>query len=267
MIALAEEHGLERALGEVYAGHDCWERRLARGATGISTYDVFNEHGIDLLKASIDKASGGRAVRRALHVRDGQPGVVLVKTLHNQLAYDQLAEILPDPKDVNKPLKVDADSEGRGGDDFADDVEHVIADDPFGTYMLAALATGLAAYAVWCWVRARYEDVRASTAELLALHGLEGRAQGDILARVATQFEVRARRRCHWTPGSRKAEWTRSGSRRSTPGTAWTDSPRTCTGRGRPAAGPGREWGVRGGVPGGPGGRASRAPRRPACGA
>jgi len=36
-------------------------------------------------------------------------------------------------------------------------------------------------------------DVRASTVELLALHGLEGRAEGDILARVATQFDVRAR--------------------------------------------------------------------------
>ena len=31
------------------------------------------------------------------------------------------------------------------------------------------------------------DDVRASTAELLALHGLEGRAQGEILARVAAQ--------------------------------------------------------------------------------
>jgi hypothetical protein len=37
------------------------------------------------------------------------------------------------------------------------------------------------------------DDVRASTAELLALHGLEGRAQGEILARVAAQFEVRDR--------------------------------------------------------------------------
>jgi len=37
------------------------------------------------------------------------------------------------------------------------------------------------------------DDVRASTAELLVLHGLEGRAQGEILARVATQFEVRER--------------------------------------------------------------------------
>lgn len=41
---------------------------------------------------------------------------------------------------------------------------------------------------------ARLDDaVRDSTAELLTLHGLEGRAQGEILARVATQFELRAR--------------------------------------------------------------------------
>lgn len=37
------------------------------------------------------------------------------------------------------------------------------------------------------------DDVRASTTELLAMHGLEGRAQGEILARVATQFDVRER--------------------------------------------------------------------------
>ena len=37
------------------------------------------------------------------------------------------------------------------------------------------------------------DDVRASTTELLVLHGLEGRAQGEILARVATQFDVQTR--------------------------------------------------------------------------
>lgn len=37
------------------------------------------------------------------------------------------------------------------------------------------------------------DDVRASTTELLGLHGLEGRAQGEILARVAAQFDVRER--------------------------------------------------------------------------
>jgi GTPase SAR1 family protein len=37
------------------------------------------------------------------------------------------------------------------------------------------------------------DDVRASTTELLALHGIEGQAQGEILARVATQFDVQTR--------------------------------------------------------------------------
>ena len=36
-------------------------------------------------------------------------------------------------------------------------------------------------------------EVRASTAELIALHGIEGRAQGEILARLATHFETRGR--------------------------------------------------------------------------
>jgi len=37
------------------------------------------------------------------------------------------------------------------------------------------------------------DEVRASTGELIVLHGLEGRAQGEILARVATQFAVQTR--------------------------------------------------------------------------
>jgi hypothetical protein len=36
-------------------------------------------------------------------------------------------------------------------------------------------------------------EVRANTAELIALHGLEGRAQGEILTRLATHFETRLR--------------------------------------------------------------------------
>jgi len=37
------------------------------------------------------------------------------------------------------------------------------------------------------------DEVRGGTAELIALHGIEGRAQGEILSRVATQFERRER--------------------------------------------------------------------------
>ena len=36
-------------------------------------------------------------------------------------------------------------------------------------------------------------EVRANTGELIALHGLEGRAQGEILSRLATHFETRLR--------------------------------------------------------------------------
>ena len=36
-------------------------------------------------------------------------------------------------------------------------------------------------------------EVRASTGELIALHGLEGQAQGEILTRLATHFEMRLR--------------------------------------------------------------------------
>ena len=37
-----------------------------------------------------------------------------------------------------------------------------VANEPFGTYVLVAVATGLVAYAVWCWVRARFEDIERS---------------------------------------------------------------------------------------------------------
>ena len=37
-----------------------------------------------------------------------------------------------------------------------------VARQPYGTYVLVAVAVGLAAYAAWCWVRARYENVEQS---------------------------------------------------------------------------------------------------------
>lgn len=37
-----------------------------------------------------------------------------------------------------------------------------VARQPYGTYVLVAVAAGMAAYAAWCWVRARYENVEQS---------------------------------------------------------------------------------------------------------
>lgn len=125
IVRFAKDRGLERALQCVYAGRDAFNKITAHGASGRSTAHVFNDAGIMLERADDDKVNGGRAVRRALHVTvtakgDKETGVYLIETPGNRRVFDQLAEIMPDENDVNKPAKVDCDSEGRGGDDGAD---------------------------------------------------------------------------------------------------------------------------------------------------
>lgn len=128
---LAQEYlaELPRAcLNEVYAGHDCWAKPIARGGSGESTFDVFARNGIILLKADADLVNGGRAVNRALKVREGEPPRIrIVRTKNNLRGFDQLGDIMPDEKDVRKPAKIDADANGVGGDDFADMFRYGIA--------------------------------------------------------------------------------------------------------------------------------------------
>lgn len=118
-----------RCVREVYAGHDCWAKVTAHGASGRTVNEVFYESGIWLVKADTDLVNGGRAVRRALSVTDGSngPGFVMVDTPGNRRVFDQLANTMPDENNVNKPAKVDADAEGRGGDDGADMVRYGLA--------------------------------------------------------------------------------------------------------------------------------------------
>lgn len=126
IVRFANDHGMRAALGQVYAGRDSFNKIVAHGASGESTADVFLKYGIVLERADDDKVNGGRAVRRALHLtryEDETPpiaGVYLMRTVANLKVYDQLAEIMPDENDINKPGKVDCDAEGRGGDDGAD---------------------------------------------------------------------------------------------------------------------------------------------------
>lgn len=123
-------------LGEVYAGHDCWARVIARGGSGVQTSEVFEAEGIYLVKADIDRVNGGRALRRAFLTTPitNEQGLVLdaegfptyssptyvIDTPGNKRVWDQLAETVPDPDHIEEPLKVDADADGNGGDDGAD---------------------------------------------------------------------------------------------------------------------------------------------------
>lgn len=124
-----------KVLRRVYAGHDCWQQVRARGATGVTTRDVFLKHRILLVRADIDRVNGGRALRRALDFkRDAATGILskvpklrIVDTPGNRRVIQQLQEIMPDENNVEKPGKIDCDSEGRGGDDGADMLRYGIA--------------------------------------------------------------------------------------------------------------------------------------------
>jgi hypothetical protein len=113
----------ERCLLQVYAGHDVVAKIKAHSASGESVQDVFQQHGIFLILADIDKVNGGRAVNTQLKHRR----VRIVKTPGNLRVFDQLGEIMPDENDVRKPGKVDADINGVGGDDGADMFRYGIA--------------------------------------------------------------------------------------------------------------------------------------------
>lgn len=114
-------------LKQVYAGHDCWSKVTAHGASGETTAEIFALHGIFLIQADIDRVNGGRAVNRQLKVTKGRSRTYIVRTKGNLRVFDQLGEIIPDENDIRKPKKVDADINGLGGDDGADMFRYGIA--------------------------------------------------------------------------------------------------------------------------------------------
>lgn len=122
---LAEAYRKEldpRCLSLVYSGHDVNAKVTAHGASGETVSDVFARRKILLLNADTDKVNGGRAVNRQIKNRS----VKIVRTVGNLRVFDQLGDIVPDPDDIRKPLKVDAE-DGVGGDDGADMFRYGIA--------------------------------------------------------------------------------------------------------------------------------------------
>lgn len=167
IVRFANDHNVPHALNMVYAGRDAFNRVTAHGASGKSTADVFLPYGIRLERADDDKVNGGRAVRRALHVTvdekgEATAGVYLCDTPGNRRVFDQLAEIMPDENDVNKPAKVDCDSEGRGGDDGADVFRNGLSTqipesaEPLPEYAYSNVTDGKALPAPWEIAENRY---------------------------------------------------------------------------------------------------------------
>lgn len=114
-----------------YAGHDAFAFRMAHSATPETVADVFNQYGIYIEKASLDRVAGSAAVRRALL----SDGIRFVDTPGNRRLVNELSALVPDPSKPEAPLKVDADADtGLGGDDGPDCLRYGLATVPFVPY-------------------------------------------------------------------------------------------------------------------------------------
>lgn len=133
----AKAIGAERALARVYAGGDVFNTRQAHGgALPESVEDTFLADGIACERAYLPRVAGWRALRQDLTRKQpdgtlGTPRLRFVDTPGNRLLLAQLTTLTPDANRPEDVAKVDADAEGRGGDDGADALRYGVASRTF----------------------------------------------------------------------------------------------------------------------------------------
>lgn len=125
--SMLERHGLGFAdLQYTVAGHDCWAEKKSHGETVPTIAEQCAAQGWVLKQASISRIAGANNIRA--YLRHGQfrvfdaPGPLAVLSCLETRVNDPL-----DPEDV---LKVNADQDGRGGDDDYDMVRYALASRP-----------------------------------------------------------------------------------------------------------------------------------------
>ena len=126
--ALLERLGLSIGrLRRIVAGHDVFAQRGDRGALTIA--EQYQQHGITLEPATIDRINGAAELQRRL----GNPDADIAPTLTVFASCPRLIACLPrlvaDPNRPEDVLKVDADPDtGMGGDDEFDCVRYGVMD-------------------------------------------------------------------------------------------------------------------------------------------
>lgn len=116
--ALCARHGITRSGLQIVAGHDCWASRGGDDPETIA--DKFDKRGYKLERAVIDRINGARAVGERLGNPEAQIAPTLFFDPRARAVFDTLARMVHSPRDAEDVLKVDADAEGRGGDDAYD---------------------------------------------------------------------------------------------------------------------------------------------------
>lgn len=123
IVTAATEGGWLRCLGEVYAGHDCWNRQNARGVSAPTIVDTFAGK-IHLLRAMMERVAGWRELRGL--VAGSPPKMVFHNTPGAQAVLRCLVGLDRSVRNGEDAQKVDAVG-GNGGDDLADAVRYGVA--------------------------------------------------------------------------------------------------------------------------------------------
>ena len=109
------------------AGHDAWHDIKARTERGPTTAETFAKHGVPLVKAEISRVAGLKNVRNYLAWRsreDETPRFRMRDTPGNRKVFETMENMVVDPDNMEDVLKVDADSDGEGGDDAFDAIRY-----------------------------------------------------------------------------------------------------------------------------------------------
>lgn len=145
MDGLLSALGIQKKGLRIVAGHDCW----ATGKDDPETIaDKFKAKGYVLERAVIDRVNGARAVGERLGKAEaGLIPSLFFNELHGGRAvFTALSRVVHDPHDAEDVLKVNADAEGRGGDDDYDMCRYGVMAAPTGKgwdkTALGALSSG-----------------------------------------------------------------------------------------------------------------------------
>ena len=123
----------------VYAGQDCFHVHAARReeVDAESTADRYTKGGLIVTRANTDRDHGYRTLRELLAWRgmgpqgeDGEPRLRFMDTPGNRRLFAQLEALVTDPDDPEDVLKVDADADGKGGDDGYDGLRYAVHSRP-----------------------------------------------------------------------------------------------------------------------------------------
>jgi len=116
---LLDSLGIRKEGLKIVAGHDCWNA----GKDDPETIaDKFGKHGYTFERAIISRVLGARALGERLGNPECNPPIPpsLFFVEQTRGIFDCLSRMVHDPKNAEDVLKVNADGDGRGGDDDYD---------------------------------------------------------------------------------------------------------------------------------------------------